>query len=317
MKRITRLSTFLLIVGLGSVASADDPFWGTVHGMLNVNVDENSKLFGNTGRAMFADPGHILFNAAGNTIIRHDEHRAENLGGTVATQLVGGIAEREGPFDSPPHGLPTLTSTVVAADDPGFFVGANMFPVNYALGINFVEPLRYFDGNTGTWIAPTAGSADGEKMTAWDLNTNLGPVPSSIVTITGDAVSGNVSGNQIVPGITAPVTGGVSGIHGHLGYQLERGDGQPPEFGAYMLEVTLSMYEWVGGAATGNAFTDSDPIFVVFDNRSDQITSDPNYFESAVTAAQALPEPTTGMVLVVLGAGLLAARSRRRAARLS
>ena len=97
-------------------------------------------------------------------------------------------------------------------------------------------------------------------------------------------------------------------VHGHLGYALALNDNSaPPTVGAYMLELTLSALD-VSDVQTGPQLADSDPIFVIFNN---QLSTEGSAV--AVGAAEALPEPSTAMIVTAMGVGLIALRKRSHA----
>ena len=294
MKRRLLMSTVFLAVFTVTDAGvwADIPeFVPEPHGMLSVRIDENDKIFSNSGAANFslAETGIDRFtaNERGQTILWHDLG-AEFGDGTV---ILGGLAERDGEsvFNQDPA---TRDTTLLRADDPGYFIGAGAFPERIRLSLNLHNSLRYFGPGATHWTAPP----NGETLRVYDLtnkdNTVADNEPDELrqdleVFITGESLGklGTISlattGRAPFPGQPAP------GIHAHVGYELSQPDEQRPAFGAYMIELTLSGREYPG--PEGVVLEDSDPIFVVFDNQSNEHSED--LFEDAVAAAEALPMP--------------------------
>ena len=288
-----------LCLALTATAGADGPVFDPPHGLLVVDVDDANQLFSNTATGEF-DNNMITTNALGQTILTHDKRGIEFSGGGV-TIYPGGIAERDGDAPTTPA---SPASTILLADDPGFFVAANTFPAEYVLSVTFADTLRHYDGSNWSPVP------NGEQFRVFDLepgNTGGAPVFDLDFIIDGSGASGGA----ITIGKAAgdPNSGNVSSIHGHVGYELSRPDGQVPAFGAYMVELQLSSFEHP--AAGGEDLIDSEPIFVIFENQSEEISD--TYFADAVSAAESLPEPTSAILLTAAGLGLLGVRARRSA----
>jgi len=282
----------------GPVLAGDGPFFQPPHALLQVEVDAGGKVFTQHGIADFSD-ANITFNALGNTILKH------NVGGTSFSGggfkiYPGGIAERDG---NNPLNPATAASTKLLADDPGFFVDGGILPANYTLRVNFFNSLRYFAPGGSAWTAPISG----EQLRVFDLENDDdagGPTGDLQLLINGgtSGLLGTINIDNTDP-LPAPLFS--SGVHGHLGYELSRpSDNGVPAVGAYMMELTLSIVPTPGNTG-GPVFRDSDPIFVVFNN---QLSS--TNFGLAVTAAEALPEPSTATLVVASGLALLGLRRR-------
>ncbi len=283
MKKLL-IATMVSAVALGAGQQAqagDDPVVFPPHGMFRVQIDGNNKLFSNSGAAAFDEtnnPGLFTTNAAGHTVFGH------NVGNSIAEQDGDlAIGNPAGP-----------TSTTLWTDDPGYTANADIFPVNSVLSLNLHNSLRYFASGGTQWDTPL----NGEQLRVFDLfggDDTGGAAADLSVTITG-STSGHLGTINID---NAEPAGGVimvTGLHGMMGYELTRADSGIPAQGAYMIELTLSATE---------GLMDSDPIFVVFNNQLG--ASD---FSAAVAAAQTLPEPSTALLVVAVGAGLIGLKRR-------
>ncbi len=290
---LTLFAAPALLLGAAAHVSADPPLFQPPHGMLLVEIDDNDKLFSTEGVAGFEGTDKFTTNAAGNTILMHD---------LAGTGILGGIAERDG--DSPLNAA-TATSTKLLADDPGFFIGGGGSPPNILISVNFHNTLRYFAPGASQWT-----DASGEQLRIFDLTNfdNTGAGDADLQVTLDSASSGEVGTINLdvtqpsaIPGLPP------AGIHAHVGYELSRpGDSGVPAPGAYMMELTLSGREFPDTG--GPVLTNSDPIFVVFNNQLDE-----TQYKAAVTAAEALPEPTTAAIVTALGAaGLMGLRRRHR-----
>ncbi len=279
----------------GSAALADPPLFAPPHGLMVVEIDENNQLFSNSATGEF-DSSMIHVNAAGQTILAH------NKGGFLTGPVrifPGGIAERDG--DSPTDPA-TTSSKKLLADDPGIFADGGVFPApDYVVSMNFHNALRFFDGVA--WTQPV----NGEELRIFDLTNNddtNGPPADLELVMTGET-SGLLGTVNIGRTGTAVAPINVTGIHGHLGYELSRPDDGVPAVGAYMIELTISATE--DPSAGSPVLGDSDPIFVVFNNQLN--TAD---YGQAVSAAQALPEPSTAVIVTAIGVGGLLGFRRRQ-----
>lgn len=279
---------------------ADGPQFQPPHGMLVVEFDEDNKLFSNSGAAGFAynptDPAsvnRITVNTTGNTILKHD------LGGEG---ILGGIAERDGELFTQ---AATADSTVLWADDPGFAVGGGVFPPNTLISVNFHNSLQYYDPAVDAWMAPPGDEQI--RVFQWIPGDQTGANDADLEVILDTNGVGRVGRVNLDVTKSPPTPGSaMPGFHAHVGYELSRpGDGGVPAFGAYMMEISLSARQFPDMG--GPSYTDSDSIFVVFNNQLD-----PTDFESAVSAAEVLPEPTAAMMVLTLGSlGLVGLRRRR------
>ncbi len=288
----------LLVVQAGlsapAVHAADNPRYSIPHGMLRVEV-EDSKIVVNSGEADLED--QVTFNAAGQSIMAHNVGNAE-------AQIMGGIAERDG-STNPSNPIPaTSTTALLLADDPGFATEPSL-PGRYQLSANYFNALRFFPEGGGAWTQPVSG----EELKVFDLNganSSNGPPADLVVNFTQDSKGRlgkiNIGDTDLIDDI---ITGEetVVGIHGHVGYLLSRPlDGGIPTRGAYMIELTVSGQSLDG---SGPVLQDSDPIFIVFNNQLDEIG-----FGAAVSAAEALPEPSTAVIVTAVGVGLIGLRRR-------
>ena len=296
----------LLLNVANAIAEGDGPLAGSPHGMFAVWVDENQKLFSRDGSGDFDDKDDPLDrsfftkNLSGHTILMHS---------LVGDTGLGGIVERNGWADK--FTPATESTTHLLTDDPGFFIEANVFPgVDYLFSVNFHNALRYFAPGATQWSDPL----NHEELVIRDINETdgSGQEGSLVVTVTEDTsdLVGTINISETPGGVF-----GVGSIHGHLAYELSRPDGQRPPDGAYMLELTLSGRDISG--ADRPPLVDSDPIFVIFNNRLSTDLDDPmdprsSAFGRAAAAAEALPEPTTGILLVTLGGGWIVFTRRNR-----
>ncbi len=302
MKRFctTAVISALVLGTAHQTRAGDNPVIFPPHGMFRVEIDANNKLFSNSGAAAFDEvnnPGLFTTNASGHTILGHSVGRS--------------IAEQDG---NKAIGNPgDENSTIVWTDDPGFTAGADLFPVNNVLSANFHNSVRYFEDGGTQWTAPP----NQERIRVFDLfgGDDTGGTPADLQLTITENTSGLVGTVNID---TAEPSGGVitvTGLHGMLGYELSRQDGLTPAKGAYMIELTLSSNEVP--AAGGIEILDSDPIFVVFNNRLDTVDPDGpegpmlSPFHQAVAAAQALPEPSTAVMIAAMGAAWMGLRRRR------
>ena len=295
---VLMLPVVLAGVNTKGVYAADNPRYSIPHGMLRVEVDENNAIVVNSGEADLED--QVTFNAAGQTIMAH------NVGNTEAG-ILGGIAERDGSTNPNNPDPATAATTLVLADDPGFATEPS-FPGKYQLSANYRNALRFFPEGGTTWIEP----ARGEELKVFDLNganSSKGPAADLVVNFTKDSTGLlgkiNVGDTDLIDDI---ITGEetVVGIHGHVGYLLSRPlDGGIPTRGAYMIELTLSGQSLDG---TGPILRNSDPIFIVFNDRLDVAG-----FIAAVSAAEAIPEPSTAALVAAIGVGVISLRRRASA----
>ena len=267
-------------------AHADAPQFQPPHGMLRVELDDNDKLFADSGAAMFDDPSFFTTNVLGQTILRH------NLGGD---NVIGGIAEVDGDSFNDPEAdeVPaTPASTRLLTDEPGFLIGGEGFPADIRVSVNLHNNLQYFAPGGTHWTDPP----NGERILVKDLiggdNTVADTDPPELiqdleVLITEDTfgalgtISLDISQPPQFPGFPPPL------VHAHVGYELSRPDadtGGIPAMGAYMIELTLSGKEFPGPG--GLELEDSQPIFVVFNNQLDEAG-----YNAAVTAAEAISQP--------------------------
>lgn len=292
MKRYIQAMAFSIAsIGIAGLAQADPFQWSAPHGMLRVEVDNNNKIFSNTG--LFGFENQVSTNAVGQTVLAHNVRQFDS---DLGLTPLGGIADRGAlPDANNIAGIAaTANSTLLVTDDPGFL--SESLPEDQLMRVNFHNSLRFFNGTS--WTSPQ----NGEELTVFDLSGSDetgGPGANLQVVLTG-------SGSDLQGTINIGVSpGGGEEIHGHLGYALERGDGSnlPPTVGAYMMELTLSALD-VSVGGTGLQLQDSDPIFVIFNNQLDG-----SGFDAAVAGAQALPEPST-IMMVVIGAGLIGLRKR-------
>ncbi len=281
--------------------NGDSPRWTSVHGLLNVEVDENDKIFVDSGRAAFLNPARFTTNAAGQTILKHDRGGVD---ADTGDPILGGLAEIDG--NNVPS-VATASSTVLLGDDPGFITDATGLPPEHLLRVNFMNALRYFPAGGTDWIAPP----NGEELLIFDLQPDAGfPAADTLLTLDGGTagtvgtINIGATGEVFLDPVTNEPT--FAGIHGHLGYRLSRPDDGIPAPGAYMIEFTLSAQD-LGG--TGSVLQDSEPIVAAFDNQLSNAE-----FAAAITAAEALPEPSTAAIVTAVGLGLVGIR-RRGAAR--
>ena len=300
-----KLSHVICVTGLcGMLTTAamagDGPFYAPPHAMLFVEIDENNKLFSNSG--VNFDASKFTTNALGHTILKHDKGGVD-INTTPFTVYPGGIAERDGDAPLTPA---TTASTKKLADDPGFNMAPNVLPgVGYIFAATYHNALRYFDGSE--WSTPI----NGEQIRIFDLDPDdssgdVVPHADLELFLTQDT-SGPIGTINITQSKEGGQPGSVTGVHGHVGYELSQPDGQIPAFGAYMIELTVSATQTP--AAGGPIVEDSNPIFVIFDNQSDEINGD--FYDNAVTAAEQLPEPSSAILLAATGVGLLGMRRRR------
>ncbi len=290
--------SFLSSIGLCLLAvattMADDPAFEPPHGLIQVEVDTNNRLFVSGGVAGLT--GKVSTNAAGQAVVRHNVSAFST--GTPFGQVLGGIAERDG--SNPSGTLATSSSTALVADDPGYIVEAGGLPPDYLLSVSFFNAIRYHDGTSGgAWTEPVSDT----QLRAVDLTGQ-----DDTVALTGGPAGDletvyTTSSSGLLGTTNLDVSSGNGSIHAHLGYVLNRTGGGIPEVGAYMIEVGLSAQE-VGGNS-GSVFQDSDSIFIVFNNQLNSTD-----FASATNAAIALPEPTTAMMVTAAGAAVLTLRRR-------
>ena len=275
---LTMIGITVLSTGLTAWAG-DAPLFRPPHGMFNVELDENNKLFSNRGAAAFSDPSLFTTNALGQIIFTHS--------------VANSIAERDG---DDPLNPGTATSTKLLTDDPGFRADADTLPLDYVLSVSYLHSLQYFAPGGSEWTLPS----NMEQIRVFDLSDDddTGGVPADLeLTLTGSTagVVGTINIDNTEPA-ASPVT--VSGLHGMMGYELSRTDALVPAVGAYMIELQLSMHK-VPNTMGDVEIQDSDSIFVVFNNQMD--SSD---FASAVSAAETLPEPTSLGLVVASGTGM-------------
>ena len=187
-------------------------------------------------------------------------------------------------------------------------------PNNHLLQASYFNSLQYFASGATAWTAPVSG----EELEVFDLNNedetleDGGPMEDLKVVLdaTGSGKQGTI--NIAIRGA------GFSVIHSHLGYTLRVPDGDDdlannpvaPAVGAYMIEMRLSALEEIGSgdmtAFQESDYQDSDSIFLIFNNQLDDTD-----FAAAVSAAEALPEPSTAVLVTAVCAGVLFVRRRR------
>ncbi len=327
------MTAALVWANAAHTARGDDPLWGPPHGMFFVDVVDD-KIVSQFGAVDFKppqepdDPQVFFFNDAGNTILAH------NLGGQIInpdpdppTPILGGIAERtlidpslslsNQPLPKGQMPAATAESTVLMADDPGFmsdatpFPGNVLFPSGYRLTASFHGSLMFFDPDIMAWTQPTGEKLSvidhtGKDETVTDGNGENPTVDPLVLDATTSGLVGTVNLGISPPG---------SSIHSHLVYELRREDGAAPARGAYMIELTLSAEQvFVFEEGVGPILEDSDPLFILFNNRLDQdpVIGDIGEFADAIEQAKSatVPEPTTAMIVAAVGTGLLGLRRR-------
>lgn len=326
------MAAALLGAHAANTARADNPLWGPPHGMFFVDVLDD-KIVSQFGAVDFGppqspdDPQVFFFNDVGNTILAH------NLGGQIInlppdppTPVLGGIAERAlvdptQPITNQPVSKsqlpPAVTaSTVLLADDPGFlsdatpFPGNEIFPGGYRLTASFHGQLMWFDPDAMAWTHPANEQLSvvdhtGKDETVIDEH-GQNPVNDPIV------IDGTQTGLRGAWNVGVSPPGG--SIHSHPVYELRRQDGSAPARGAYLIKLILSAEQIDFEDGVGPILEDSDPLFILFNNRLDQdpLIGDIGEFAAAINQAKSatVPEPATAMIVVAAGTGLLGLRRR-------
>lgn len=321
LKPILSATTVLALTAGQALATSDGPFFTPPHGLLQPILNPDNKIVVLSGAGVFAQLGALPMNQLGQTILPHDFTGSFfDFSQSKFLFTAGGIAERLAGADSttapfalaPGSGDTAATAELLQTDDPGFLASA--FPDGTLLKATFIGPLRIFDDNTMTFTAPTGG----ERLRISDFNgididfTGTSPETNvAILDATGFGPQGTI--NVGVSGFLNDGTPDPGGsIHAHIRYELDRAGGGIPEHNPYLIELRLSAEQvmGVGGGGLSSTSTteilDSDSIFILFDNQSD-----PGVFDSAVAAAVAMPEPSTAMIVVGAGLGILGIRKRK------
>ena len=296
--------------GVGIAWGDDGPAHSPVHGMFRVEIETDTDQIVTTSTVDFKDQTTV--NAAGQMILMH------NIGDLSGNEpILGGIAERE---DSPGFPIATPQSKVFVTDDPGFISGVfnndperDVFPNHHLLQTSYFNALQYFAPGGDAWTAPVGG----EEFEVFDLNNEDETLedggPEEDLKVILDATTSGKQGTINIA-IRGP---GFSVIHSHLGYKLRVPDDDEdptnnpfsPAVGAYMIEMRLSALEEVGSGDSvtfqESIYQDSDSIFLIFNNQLNDTE-----FAAAVAAAEALPEPSTAVLVTAVCAGVLFMRRR-------
>jgi len=171
-----------------------------------------------------------------------------------------------------PADLGDFPGGIHKTDDPGWLVAAGGLVANEILWFRALGALRYWDKDAQQWLnAPP----EGERI------RYFGATPPAVV-ISGTPqekafyAEGTVWSSEGLSGpIEAPIEAFIGGIHAHLDFCLEAGDGdctQPgssatglPSTGAYLIKMQL-FSKTVSGNGVQQKYIDSKPINVILNN---------------------------------------------------
>ena len=211
---------------------------------------------------------------AGSAFAQHSDIEFEYDAGKIAIEF--GVEGQVFEVD-----LPLTGSFEQVTDDPGFdseeLLGG-LIPGD-TIGFNVIGPLAYHNG-TGFAAVPTGATIVIEDALSSVLNiTDATTSESGVIAQAFDA------------------GGGRGDVHGHIDFALTPLSLDTPEYGAYGVLMQLT--------SDNSGIADSDPFYIVFNFGLAEPT-----FEGAVgDFASSVPEPSS--LLLLAGAGLLAARRRR------